>query len=171
MNPPLEYLHSLTPSGLPPHDLKLKIGCVIMLLRNLDTNSGLSNGTSLIVIRVDPNIIHCTILTGVNAGNHVLIPKLPLKATQQDLPIYLRRFQFPVRLAYAVTINKSQGQTYNKVGIYLHKPCFAHGQLYVALSRARAFNDVKVIVNETDQQGVHRGQTFTLNVVEENLLQ
>jgi len=47
----------------------------------------------------------------------------------------MNRIQFPVTLAYCMTIHKSQGQTFNKVGIYLDSPCFTHGQLYVALSR------------------------------------
>lgn len=50
----------------------------------------------------------------------------------------LERIQIPVKLAFAMTINKSQGQTFDYVGVYLRKPPFAHGQLYVALSRVRS---------------------------------
>ena len=45
------------------------------------------------------------------------------------------RLQFPFRLAYAVTINKSQGQTLARVGVWMLKPCFGAGQFYVAFSR------------------------------------
>ena len=55
-----------------------------------------------------------------------------------------------------MTINKSQGQTLSKVGNYLNAPCFAHGQLYVALSRARSFADVHVTITHTSEQGKHR---------------
>ena len=46
---PSEFLNTLTPSGLPPHMLKLKIGCPIILLRNIDPANGLCNGMRLVV--------------------------------------------------------------------------------------------------------------------------
>jgi hypothetical protein len=49
-----------------------------------------------------------------------------------DWPFVLRHRQFPVRVAFAITINKSQGQTFNNVGVYLLSPVYSHGQLYVA---------------------------------------
>ena len=51
-----------------------------------------------------------------------------------------------IRLAYAMTINKSQGQTLDKVGIYLRQPVFDHGQLYVAFSRVRSNENFQVLV-------------------------
>ena len=91
----------------------------------------------------------CTgkIIYGQNAGNEVLIPRI--KLASNDLPFSLHRVQLPLRLAYSVTINKAQGQTFDKVGIYLPKPVFSHGQLYVAFSRARALGDVRVKVEDT----------------------
>ena len=67
----------------------------------------------------------------------------------------MRRYQFPVRHAWAMTINKSQGQTFaQKVGVFLPQPVFAHGQLYVALSRASGFAGVRVAATEIpDVQG------------------
>ena len=141
-----------------------------MLLRNLDTKSGLSNGTRLMVNEVHQNLLDATILSGSNVGNRVFIPKLPLRPAEAVEGVLLKRTQFPVRLAYALTINKSQGQTFDKVGIYLQNPCFAHGQLYVAFSRARSFENVKVFVNHTAEQGHHERETYTRNIVEANLL-
>ena len=55
--------------------------------------------------------------------------------------------QFPLQPAYAMTINKSQGQTLAKVGLYLPTHCFGHGQLYVALSRVTHPSCLKVLSN------------------------
>jgi ATP-dependent exoDNAse (exonuclease V) alpha subunit len=51
------------------------------------------------------------------------------------LPFKLKRKQFPIRLSFAMTINKAQGHTIANVGVDLPEPMFANGQLYVALSR------------------------------------
>ena len=79
------------------------------------------------------NLIEATILTGPFEGEAVLIPRIPMIPT--DLPFQFKRLQFPIRLAFAITINKAQGQSLEKCGIDLNTDCFSHGQLYVACSR------------------------------------
>jgi hypothetical protein len=167
-NFPLEFLNSVTPSGLPPHMLKLKIGAIIMLLRNLNSNRGLCNGTRHIITDLKANLILGKVLTGSAVGRLIFIPRIELAPVNPDLPIVLRRRQFPVKLAFAMTINKSQGQTLDKVGIYLPEPVFSHGQLYVALSRVRRGCDVYVSVRNTATQGKlikDSVRVFTRNVV------
>lgn len=66
-------------------------------------------------------------------GTTVLIPRIPLIPT--DIPFEYKRHQFPVKLCYAITINKCQGITLYYIGIDLTEDVFTHGQLYVALSR------------------------------------
>ena len=76
-------------------------------------------------------------------------------------------------LAFAMTINKSQGQTLDKVGIYLPHPVFAHGQLYVAFSRVRKSTDVRVFIADSSRQGKllqRSNKVFTLNVVYKEIL-
>ena len=74
------------------------------------------------------------ILTGSNVGKRAFLPRIKLKTNASSrLPYVLSRKQFPFRLSFAITINKSQGQTIPSVGIYLPRHIFSHGQLYVAL--------------------------------------
>jgi ATP-dependent DNA helicase PIF1 len=100
-----------------------------MLLRNLNQSIGLCNGTRLIVTALGKMVLQASIMTGSFAGRSVLIPRICLTLKTQKLPFVLERRQFQIRICYAMTINKSQGQTLSTAGIYLKKPVFTHGQL------------------------------------------
>ncbi|XP_031116659.1 uncharacterized protein LOC116020319 [Ipomoea triloba] len=141
-----EFLNSLRCSGVPNHSLTLKVGSPIMLLRNIDHSLGLCNGTRLIVTKLGNHVIEAQILCGNNAGTNVLIPRLALTPSDPRLPFKFQRKQFPVMLSYAMTINKSQGQTLSHVGLLLKKPVFNHGQLYVAVSRVSNPDGLKVLI-------------------------
>ena len=132
---PTEYLNSLTLSGLPPHKLNIKLGAPVMLLRNMDPSRGHCNGTRYIVRQISRRYITAEIACSEYAGNDLLIPRIPLSPTDAGLPFTLRRRQFPLRPAFAITINKAQGQTLQCVGVLLDEPVFTHGQLYFASSR------------------------------------
>ena len=67
------------------------------------------------------NVIEATILTGPFEGEAVLIPRILMIPT--DLPFQVKRLQFPIRLAFAITINKAQGQSVEKCGIDLNTDC------------------------------------------------
>ena len=78
--------------------------------------------------------------TGTHAGHIVFIPRIALTTTKDcHLPFTLTRRQFPIKPSYAMTINKSQGQTFTKVGIYRPQSVFTHGQLYLAMSRVKSY--------------------------------
>lgn len=134
MNYPTEFLNSLDLPGLPPHVLKLKVGVPIILLRNVNPPR-LCNGTRLAVKRMMDNIIEATILNGNYRGEDVLLPRIPMIPT--DLPFEFKRLQFPVRLAFGITINKAQGHSLEVCGIDLEQPCFSYGQLMNLCSRRK----------------------------------
>ncbi|XP_050064673.1 uncharacterized protein LOC126553570 [Aphis gossypii] len=121
VNYPPEFLNSLDLPGLPPHNLQLKVGSVVIMLR------------------ISTNRVFATV-HGKYKGEDVLIPRIPMIPT--DVPFEFKRLQFPVRLAFAMTINKSQGQSLSVLGINLENPCFSHGQLYVACSRVGKPSDL-----------------------------
>ncbi|KAK8935753.1 hypothetical protein KSP39_PZI013236 [Platanthera zijinensis] len=166
---PQEFLNSISPGTLPAHKLSLKKGSPIMLLRNLNPHIGLCNGSRLLCRHFSRNIIEAEILTGQQKGKSVFLPRIPQKhAGDFNMPFELTRKQFPVRLSFAITINKSQGQTIRQVGLYLPSPVFMHGQLYVALSRGVTARNTKVLVRDGFIPG-HSG-TYTRNVVFKELL-
>lgn len=166
-NYPPEILYELTPSGMPPHILELKVGSIVILLRNLNPKKGLCNGTRLIIEALGENIIHARILSECNNNDSVFIPRIDLRPSDTILPFDFKRRQFPIILAYTMTINKSQGQSFDYVGVMLSETVFAHGQLYVALSRSRNPNQMKVFILDNPIQGdiLKDGRTFTSNIV------
>ena len=147
INFPTEFLNSLTPNSCPQHRLVLKVGAPIILMRSIDAINGHVNGAQYNVIGLGKNYIHAQLAVGpyVNGPKpEILIPKIKFLPEDRKLPFEFQRIQFPVRLGFAITSNRSQGKTYECIGIYLTRDFFTHGQLYVALSRVGSANHVKI---------------------------
>jgi ATP-dependent DNA helicase PIF1 len=87
-------------------------------------------------------------MTGPHINSCVFISQITLTPSDTNLPFVLKRRQFSIRVAFSMTINKSQGQTLNHVGLYLPQPVFSHGQLYVTLSRIILYQCIKVLIND-----------------------
>ena len=112
-----------------------------MLLRNINPRQGLCNGTCLLYDRcIDNKLLQCRI---VETGRIVLIPRITFIPKQNEFPFEWQRRQFPVRTAFAITINKSQGQTLKYAGVWLRSQVFTHGQLYVACSRVSSPDNLR----------------------------
>lgn len=158
-----EYLNSLAPSCLPPYELRLRKFAIVMLIRNLSINEELCNGTRLLILELGINVLKCEILTGDKAGETVFLNRITLTC-DNVYPFTFTRRQFPIKLAFAITINKAQGQTFEKIGIDLRKDVFNHGQLYVALSRVRSWQSLKIFL------GHHRKYRTVKNYVYKEVL-
>jgi ATP-dependent DNA helicase PIF1 len=166
----VEFLNSLTPSGLPHHKLRLKVEQLIIPLRNVDPKNGLCNGTRLICKKLAPRVIEAEILVGQHRGRRVFIPRIPLQTTDNDVdPVQFSRRQFPIRPAFAMSINKAQGQTLNTVSLYLPEPVFSDGQLHVALSRCTESSGVYIAIKEGKLRNFEG--VFTRNVVYKRVLE
>jgi hypothetical protein len=144
---PLEILQSLNALGL-PGELRVKIGCPLILSVNLSPSCGLCNGTRMVLCRVSHRILEVSIVGGSHNRSIALIPRVSLvpNSNGSDFSFVLRRHQFPVWLAFAMSIHKSQGQSLKVVGLDLRVPVFTHGQLYVALSRATSGNRIRALL-------------------------
>ncbi|KAL1321927.1 hypothetical protein AAHE18_14G161000 [Arachis hypogaea] len=138
-----EFLNTIRCSGVPNHELRVKVETPIMLLRNIDHSAGLCNGTRLVITKLDKHIIEAKGISGKNVGKKVFIPRMTLSFFDHRIPFKFQR--------------RYQGQSLSKVGLILRKPVFTHGQLYVAVSRVTNRKGLKILLchdedksNETD---------------------
>nr|KAJ0222017.1 hypothetical protein LSAT_V11C200059100 [Lactuca sativa] len=110
----MELLNMISVSHLPPHYIRLEVGCLIILLRNLDPSNGLCNDTRLICKRFQHNFIDLEIAIGQHA----------IKNPYEDdmFQFKLKRKHFPIQLCFAMTINKTQGQRYSECRYVYSRP-------------------------------------------------
>ncbi|KAG2985953.1 hypothetical protein PC120_g23927 [Phytophthora cactorum] len=104
-----EVLHSMDIRGIPPHRLKLKRWIPIVMMRNLNPDVGLCNGTRLRIVDLKPHVIHATIMTGTRQGNTSRFPASCLSVTKTFGISLSTEAQFPIQPTFVMTINKAQG--------------------------------------------------------------
>ena len=133
-----------------PRNLELKEGCRVILLKNIDISNGLVNGSCGTVKKLAPSSIYVLF----DNGQSIHLEPEEFEYSTEGKPKIIRN-QYPLRLAYGITIHKSQGMTFDKLVVNFSK-IFDYGQAYVALSRAtnlngliiKGFNHHKIIANK-----------------------
>jgi len=136
-------LNSIKKTSTPEHELNLKVGDICIVLRNLSKSNGLATNSRVRILYISPDVIR--VQTMSNPPQRASIPRIRFEfKIFNESSFKMIRIQFPLRLAYCMTYNKSQGQTLNKVLLdTVHSP-FAHGHLYVALSRITSYKNIRI---------------------------
>ena len=134
----LNYINKV---GIPPHNLRIKKNDILFIQRNLNINDGICNNSRVQALHILKNIVVVKLLDGTN--RIVCIPRIRFVfRVQHGHSFEMVREQFPLRRAYAMTFNKSQAQTLKKVVLDLRGNLFAHGFLYVGLSRVFDYRNI-----------------------------
>jgi len=202
LNIPIETLNNMHPSGTPPHALEFKKSAPYVCLKNLNLKAGLCNGTRLELLGKSTYLLHVRIM---HTGETAYIPRI-MNIERDTFGFEFRRKQFPVQLAYAMSINKAQvpiilsiflifmkiytylpsipiicfilflytllfkGQTLDTCGLYLPEEVFTHGQLYVALSRVRTQDSIKIFKNFDENLWNYNDKHYVQNIVFSDVL-
>lgn len=96
-------------------------------------------------------------------------PRTSMSPSQSPRPFKLTRRQFPLIVSYAMTINKSQGQSLASVGLYLPRLVFSHGQLYVAFSRVQSKQGLKILIHDKKGKAINTTTNVVFKEVFQNL--
>ena len=162
---PLDYIASLQLHGAPPAVLQLKVGARYMIVKNYDHQRGVVYGTLCELLTYGRALLQVRLLTGTQAGRIIVLPRCSFHVSPENsgLPFAFTRCQFPLIPAYCVTVHKAQGQSLEAAGLYFEQDCFAHGQLYTALSRTGGWHALHVLLPPTE--------TVLMNLVRQHILQ
>ena len=145
-------------NGIPPAELQLKVGDICIVLRAM-MGSGIPSNSRVEILEIHQYVIKAKLLLGNNPI--VSIPRIKFKfKLEWGVSYYMMRTQFPLRLAYAMTYNKAQSQTLHTVLLDVTEHPFMHGHLYVAASRVRQVNNIKLFIKK---ENTHEGTEIYTN--------
>jgi len=114
-------------------------------------------------------VLEGNVISGSNIGEKICIPRLSLTPSDVRITFKFQRRQFLIGFSFAMNINKSQGQSLKKVGIYLPSPMFSHGQLYVAISKATSRDGLKMLITDENGQDTNVTSNIVYRVVFHNV--
>ena len=164
-----QCLNSYNSTSAPPHVLKLKVNDICLVTRALMVDNIASN-SRVQIVSIHANVIWVKTLSE-STQRIVAIPKVRFKfRLEYGQSFSLMRTQFPLRLAYAMTMNKSQSQTLRRTLVDCRQPPFSHGHLYVASSRVRSANDIRYYFDSNDELVNEHNCSVVQNVVYQSIL-
>lgn len=138
-------------------------GDSVLLMANMDKKAGLVNNAALRVVKLRPNAVICDMDHGGGIATQHVIYRRPFKIKLPgDTPVYVVRRQIPLVQAYAMTINKSQGMTLDRVLFDARRAPFQHGHAYVLFSRVRNRHSIGAVVDDATRRGDHLVTTTVL---------
>ncbi|MEF2175650.1 MAG: AAA family ATPase [Candidatus Absconditabacteria bacterium] len=127
--------------------IKVKVGARIMMIKN-DINNKRVNGSTGNVIQINNINGEYELKIHLDNGSEVLVKREKWDIVEYKYNPITKKLdeyiigtvhQYPIQLARAISVHKSQGLTFDKVNIHVGKGAFANGQLYVALSRCKSY--------------------------------
>jgi len=126
-----------------------------MVLRNLFPAEGVCNGTR--GIEMSTRVIEIELMSEELRGKKVFIPRITLTLSSSQISFNLERKQFPLKICFAMTINHKANLLHMSD---MKSSVFTHGQFYVAVSRVKSVNNIKVIWDESLGDGVTKNVVY-----------
>jgi len=142
-----DHLNDLTFPGVPPHDLRLKVGTLCVLMRNMSPAKGLVKNAKVEVSRCTRRTVAVRVLA---SGETFRLPRINFEFQPPSFPFRVIRKQVPLRLAYALTFHGCQGATLDRTVIDCRLPVFTHGQRYASISRCRQRDHTIALLAEAE---------------------
>ena len=140
-----EVLQKYNSNDVPPHKLFLKVNDVCLIMRNLSVHDGVTNNTRVKLLKITKRYISCQTLG--TRPVHIVLPRIRFNfRLPYGQSFTMTRLQFPLRRAFALSVHKSQGQTLEKATIDARGGFFAHGHLYVGLSRVTHYSKIALFL-------------------------
>ena len=170
-----EMLNTFNSDKAPPHILKLCVGDICYLMRTLGRKTKLATNQRVRILELRQFSIKVQTIEASNSPGEVhFLPRIRFRFTLPYGQSYeITRTQFPLRLAYAISINKSQGQQYEDILFDTTHQAFTHGHLYVAMSRITKYNGISFFTFQSfvsSEKGSNNGEEDNIIILLQNIV-